>query len=131
MSQEETAKMELPKGWKKINFFSLNLAYCFFVMFVSLQVPTVRKILIKAFTEEHYDMVNGGGLIFLGYLLCIFVGNLSETYTGFMAYIIKDDSIEMTTVAARTFNRSMFLLAKFLLWYYLVKHNFEMFKNKF
>jgi|SRR5215217_176359 len=65
MSQEETAKMELPKGWKKINFFSLNLAYCFFVMFVSLQVPTVRKILIKAFTEEHYDMVNGWCLIFL------------------------------------------------------------------
>jgi len=91
----------------------------------------IRRTSVKLYLIRHPHVYWTGGMIFLGYLLCIFVGNLSETYTGFMAYIIKDDSIEMTTVAARTFNRSMFLLAKFLLWYYLVKHNFEMFKNKF
>lgn len=65
MLQEEKAKMELPPGWKKINFYSLNLAYCFFVLFVPLQVPAVKKVLIKAFTEEVYDVVNGWVLIAL------------------------------------------------------------------
>lgn len=65
MSQEEKAKMELPGGWKRINFYSLNLAYCFFVLFASLQVPSVKKILIKAFTEPVYDTVNGWALILL------------------------------------------------------------------
>lgn len=65
MLQEEKAKMELPPGWKKINFYSLNLAYCFFVLFASLQVPTVRRILIKGFTEQVYDVVNGWALILL------------------------------------------------------------------
>lgn len=65
MSQDEKEKLELPSGWKKINFYSLNLAYCFFVLFVSLQVPSVRKILVKAFTEDIYDTVNGWALILL------------------------------------------------------------------
>jgi len=63
MSQEEKAKMELPNGWKKINFYSLNLAYCFFVLFVPLQVGTVKTILIKAFNESMYDALNGWILI--------------------------------------------------------------------
>lgn len=65
MSQEEKAKIELPSGWKRINFYSLNLAYCFAVLFASLQVPTVRRILVKAFTESAYDAVNGWVLILL------------------------------------------------------------------
>lgn len=59
MSAEEKSKMELPPGWKKLNFYSLNLAYTFFVLFVPLQVPTVKAILIKAFTENTYDVING------------------------------------------------------------------------
>lgn len=60
--------MELPQGWKKINFYSLNLAYCFFVMFVSLQVGAVKNVLIKAFKpngEDIYDIINGWTLILL------------------------------------------------------------------
>lgn len=62
MSQE---KLELPNGWKKINFYSLNLAYCFFVLFLAIQVPTVSKILIKAFGQTTYDTINGWVLILL------------------------------------------------------------------
>lgn len=65
MLQEERSKIELPQGWKKLNFYSLNLAYCFFMLFASLQVPTVKKILVKAFTEPVYDVVNGWTLILL------------------------------------------------------------------
>lgn len=57
--------MELPEGWKKWNFYSLNLAYGFFVLFISLQVPSVFKILIKAFGEPLYDALNGWVLILL------------------------------------------------------------------
>jgi len=65
MSQEQKAKMELPPGWKRVNFFSLNLAYCFFVLFVPMQVPSVSKILIKAFSQEVYDTLNGWVLVLL------------------------------------------------------------------
>lgn len=63
MSQEERAKIELPKLWKKVNLYSLHLAYCFVVLVGSLQIPTVEKILTKAFTREFYDVVNGWALI--------------------------------------------------------------------
>lgn len=59
MSQEEKEKIELPQGWRRLNFYSLNLAYFFFVLFVPMQVPTVSRILIKAFTEDVYDVMNG------------------------------------------------------------------------
>lgn len=64
MAQEKT-RMELPEGWRKWNFYSLNLAYGFFVLFISLQVPSVFKILIKAFGEPFYDALNGWVLIAL------------------------------------------------------------------
>jgi len=57
--------MELPQGWKKTNFYSLNLAYCFFVLFVSMQVGAVKNVLIRAFKEDVYDIINGWVLIFL------------------------------------------------------------------
>lgn len=62
---QEKPKIELPNGWRKINFYSLNLAYCFFVLFVSMQVGTVKSILIKAFSEKNYDTINGWVLILL------------------------------------------------------------------
>lgn len=65
MEQQEKQKMELPYKWRKLNFYSLNLAYGFFVLFVSLQVPSVSKILIKAFKEPFYDSLNGIVLILL------------------------------------------------------------------
>ena len=65
MVQEQKPRMELPAGWRKLNFYSLNLAYCFFVLFISIQVPTVSRILIKAFTEPVYDTINGWVLILL------------------------------------------------------------------
>lgn len=63
MLEEEKAKLELPPKWKRTNFYFLNLAYCFLVPFAALQVPTVRYILIKAFTESIYDVINGWVLI--------------------------------------------------------------------
>lgn len=57
--------MELPQGWKKVNFYSLNLAYCFFVLFVSLQMGAVKSVLVKAFKEDVYDVINGWVLILL------------------------------------------------------------------
>lgn len=63
MTQEQKTRIELPEKWRKVNFYSLNLAYCFFVLFVSLQVQSVSKILIKAFGEGFYDALNGWVLI--------------------------------------------------------------------
>lgn len=60
-----TTRIELPSGWKKLNFYSLNLAYCFFVLFGSLQIPMVVKVLVKAFGEPFYDSLNGWVLILL------------------------------------------------------------------
>lgn len=65
MSQEEKAKMELPEEWKRINFYSLNLAYCFFVLFIALQVDTVQIVISKAFGLKTYDVINGWVLILL------------------------------------------------------------------
>lgn len=90
MLQEEKAKIELPAVWKRINFYSLNLAYCLAVLFASLQVSAVHKILIKALlTQREYDVVNGfvlSGLLItaagsgaLGYVRMITVKKIIST----------------------------------------------------
>lgn len=90
----------------------------------------IRRVSTKVYLIRHPHIYWTGGVIFLAYLICVFIGNLSETYTGILSYVFNDGPIETTTVAARVFNRSMFLCAKALLWYYTVKHNFEMFSKK-
>lgn len=81
MTQEQKTKIELPEGWRKLNFYSLNLAYCFFVLFVSLQVPSVSKILIKAFSEPMYDALNGWVLI------CLLITSAGAGILGFIRMI--------------------------------------------
>lgn len=56
--------MDLPEGWKKVNFYSLHLSYFFCSLFVSIQVDAVKRILIKSFTENVYDLINAWVLVF-------------------------------------------------------------------
>ena len=69
MTNEPTPKMELPLYWRKINFYSLNLSYGFAVVFGALQFGSVSKVLIKAFGEPFYDLLNGW--VLLGLLVCV------------------------------------------------------------
>ena len=63
--KEEIKKIDLPPGWKKLNFYSRNLAYCFFVFFVPLQIPSVVQILVKGFGQEFYNTLNAWVTILL------------------------------------------------------------------
>lgn len=65
MSNEQQTKIELPKGWRKLNYFSLHISYVFAALFAPMQVPAIKAILVKAFSEENYDIMNGWVLILL------------------------------------------------------------------
>jgi len=100
------------------------------LIILTLLGDLIRRVATKVYFIRHPHIYWTGGVIFLAYLICVFIGNASETYTGLMAYVFGDKPIETMTVAARVFNRSMFLCAKSLLWYYTVNHGFEIFSRK-
>lgn len=113
-----------------------TLSFGIFILIENLVIlalvgDLVRRVCVKMYFIRHPHLYWAGGVIFLAYLLCVFISNAAETYTGVLAYICNGEPIEMTTVAARVFNRSMVLCAKSLLWYYTVNHGFMIFKDKF
>lgn len=63
MTQHEEPKLQLPKGWKLVNYYSLHLAYTSGTLFGLLQMDWVIKILLKHFKQETYDTVNAYVLI--------------------------------------------------------------------
>lgn len=89
-----------------------------------------RRVSIKLWHIRHPHLYWKSGMIFLAYLLCVFLFNLSEAYTCFVNYIINKNPIPTPTVVARVFSRSLILAAKGLLWYYSVNGGFTLFKNK-
>ncbi|HMI03742.1 MAG TPA: hypothetical protein VK541_14760 [Pedobacter sp.] len=88
------------------------------------------RLSVKLRLIRHPHVYWRSGIIFLAYVLCMFVYNLSEFYTGFVNYLLNNKTIAVETVAARVFGRSLMLIAIVLLWYYSVRGGYNLFKDK-
>lgn len=90
----------------------------------------IRRVIFKIKMIAHPHVRWNSGMVLLGYFLCIFLFNLSAFYTCYVNYLMDDNPIHTFTVSARVFERTMVLIGKSLLWYYMVKGDFRLFKDK-
>lgn len=112
-----------------------TLSFGIFMLIENLLILALLGDLIRRTAQKMQRLVHphinwDAGKIFMAYLLCVFVFNLSETYTCYVNYIANTEPIAFSSVIARVFSRSLILVAKCLLWYYTVKGGFYLFNKR-
>lgn len=100
------------------------------LVILALIIDLMRRTGRKLWVSRHRHVTWESGRIFMAYLFCVLLFNMSETYSILMNYIINDAPISLDKVASRVFGRTLILIAKFLLWYYSIKSGFDLFKKK-
>lgn len=99
------------------------------IVILLLLADLIRRTGKKIRKIVHPHLQWNAGMVFMAYLLCVFTYNLSETYTCYANYITNTEPIELMTVIARVFSRTLILMAKILLWYYTIRGGFYLFRR--
>lgn len=90
----------------------------------------IRRTGLKLWTSRHQHVTWDRGRIFMAYLFCVLLFNISESYSVLMNYVINQKPLALEIVTSRVFGRTVILIAKFLLWYYSIKGGFDLFRKQ-